>query len=284
MAHLVLDPAHHPLWRDESTLQLGMEGRVRIVDPERWQQRLIDRLVAGVDDDLDTLSASLGVEVAALRAFLDLVAPALRRERAPRPLHVATADGVEPRTVTIVCDALTACGWAPEWVTASTATRGVPVVLIAHHLVPPTIWPPLLRDDVVHLPVVFAAERAQIGPVVVPGENACLACLAAHERDRDHAWSVLALQLLARTPPPVAAPLGVAAGTLAAELLAARGRSAASSRSAIVSGDGRRHWRTHRPHAECLCRSPRDTATAPANLSRMPSREATRARATALRA
>lgn len=46
-----------------------------------------------------------------------------------------------------------------------------------------------------HLPVVLRPDEAVIGPLVRPGETACLACLDLHRRDRDKAWPRLLTQL-----------------------------------------------------------------------------------------
>lgn len=282
MAHLSLDPARLPLWRDSATIQLGLDGAVRIREPAPWQERLLVRLADGVDEH-DDLAGAVGVDEVRLRTFLAHIAPALRREEDPGLLHILTADGVSAATVTALCDALTACGWAPEWVTLAAVSAHVPVALVAHHAVAPSAWVPLVRDDVVHAPIVFARESAEVGPLVRPGATPCLGCLAAHERERDPAWPVLALQLLARRPPETPSPLVAATATLLTELLRAPAGDDAA-RSARVSGDGRRQWRSHRHHAECLCRSPRGSATALAAADPTPTREATTATAIALRA
>lgn len=282
MAHLSLDPARLPLWRDDATLQLGLDGAIRVREPAPWQERLLGRLVDGVDED-DDLAAALGVDEVRLRTFLALIAPALRREEEPGLLHVLTADGVSPATVTALCDALAACGWAPEWVTLAAVSAHVPVALVAHHAVAPGAWVPLVRDDVAHAPVVFSRESAEVGPLVRPGETPCLGCLAAHERERDPAWPVLALQLLSRRAPETPTPLVAAAATLLSDLLRTPAGDDAA-RSARVSGDGRRQWRSHRHHADCLCRSPRGSATARAAAAPTPTRAATTATAIALRA
>lgn len=284
MAHLSLDPACLPLWRDVSTLQLGLEGAIRIEGPTLWQERLLARLVDGFDEEEPGLAAAFGVAERELRAFLRRIAPALRREAAPAALHIVTADGVEPATVTALCDALTACGWAPEWVTVAAVAPRVPAVLVAHHAVAPSAWVPFLREDVVHAPLVFSVESAEVGPVVRPGRSPCLGCLAAHERERDPAWPVLTLQLLARRAPQTPTPLVVSAATLLSELLRASRADDDTARSARLSADGRRRWRSHRHHAECLCRSPRGSETAPAAYVPMPSRGATTATAIARRA
>jgi hypothetical protein len=296
MAILRLDPFHPPLWRDSRTLQLGLDGTIRIDDPDLWQQQLIARLVEGVDEDgLEAVGRGLRTDAASVRAFLSDLSPVLRRDTPPLPARILAADGVDAAVVALVRDALSASGWEPAWVSASTPAKAdIPCVLIAHHLLPPALWAPLMREDVRHVPIVFSDEHAVVGPAVAPGAGACLSCVAAHERERDPAWPALATQLLSRPPAPVAATLGVAAGRLAAtmlaELTAATGRdgepawAGESSGEAVLSADGRLRWRSRRPHADCLCRSPRENGRARAAGVPTPIRAATTARATALRA
>jgi len=178
-----------------------------------------------------------------------------------------------------VAEALDAAGVAGRWVAPTAEVDGDAVLLLAHHLVPPHMPAPLMAADVPHVPVVFAADGVTVGPVVRPGRTACLACLAAHERDRDPAWPALASQLVARRPGAVPRASAMEAGTLAARLLrAAVGTAAPTATTSVRStADGRRAWRSHRPHETCLCRategpdrSPRGSATAPAPLARSP--------------
>ncbi len=51
-----------------------------------------------------------------------------------------------------------------------------------------------------HLAVVAGADRASVGPLVVPGRSACLRCLELHRTDRDPSWPAVAAQLAGATP------------------------------------------------------------------------------------
>lgn len=51
------------------------------------------------------------------------------------------------------------------------------------------------QHDIPHLPVVVRPDEAVIGPLVRPGETACLTCLDLHRRDRDTAWPRILTQL-----------------------------------------------------------------------------------------
>jgi len=45
-----------------------------------------------------------------------------------------------------------------------------------------------------YLHVGFSALHAQVGPLVIPGQTACLRCAHLHERDRDSTWPLRAVQ------------------------------------------------------------------------------------------
>src|SRR5699024_1292350 len=111
--------------------------------------------------------------------------------------------------------------------------------------------------------VSLESRRASVGPLVVPGQTACLACLWEHERERDASWPVLATQLVSRRQPdPPSRALATMAAALVARTREAIDKESGRTRSVTVSADGRHRWRSHRPHAACLCRSPQESATA----------------------
>ncbi len=133
---------------------------------------------------------------------------------------------------------------------------------------------PLVSRDVAHLSVVVREGGVDVGPLVVPGQGACLRCLDLHRADRDPAWPRVLAQLLARRtarrPPAEEATLAQLAGALAAlqvlgrldalEESAPPGRAASTAAaSATLEArlpDGlvtRRVWTTH---PECGCRWP----------------------------
>lgn len=84
----------------------------------------------------------------------------------------------------------------------------------------------LLSDDAVHLPVAVREADALVGPFVDPGATGapCVRCVDLHRADADPAWPVVLAQLGTRDrrgePGPPAALATVAAGVVAAEVLA----------------------------------------------------------------
>ena len=51
-----------------------------------------------------------------------------------------------------------------------------------------------------HLAVSLGADYGVVGPLVIPGLTSCLRCADLHRRDRDPAWSALAVQLTVPRP------------------------------------------------------------------------------------
>lgn len=266
MTLLRLAPDCVPLWRDDATLQLGRGSAVVLRDPQPWQERVLDALERGVDAaDLAALARGARADRGELDAFLDRLSGALERVDAPRPLAVLAAPGAPDRLVSDVLEGFAGSGWRARWIAPGEApvevrdgrTERLPVAVIAAHAIPPHVGAALQREDAPHLPIVFSAAGADVGPLVLPGRTACLSCLAAHERDRDEAWPAFQVQLLSRRAPDVPLAIATEAASLAARLLdeaAAGGDAGGRSRSVSVGERSRRRWRSHRPHAECLCR------------------------------
>lgn len=82
----------------------------------------------------------------------------------------------------------------------------------------PHIGDQLLRVDTPHLLVGVRETTAVVGPLVVPGESACLRCLDLRRADRDPAWPLIAAQLAAAPPRAPAPACDVALASLAASV------------------------------------------------------------------
>ena len=268
---LRLDPAFPPLWRSATTLQFGVVPVAVVHDPELWQQRLVHALEAGVDEAaLDATAVAFGADDGDGPRFVRLLGRAVVGDRPAPPAIVLQFD--DPRDA--VLDAvLTAAFRAVGREVAVSAGSGAPhphppsgaaVVVVAHGVVEPRRAAALVAADVPHLPIVFGAASVEVGPLVVPGRTACLACLAAHRRDADPAWPLLAAQLIGRPATPPDPVLATEAAGVAERLLSEWERHPARTphRSLTLhAGELHRRMRSHRPHAECRCRSLARTGT-----------------------
>lgn len=271
MPMIELDPAYPVLWRDERRVQVGLSDPVCMIeDPAAWQLELLRVLAHGVvPGQIAGLASALGGDPAEATALVAQLGGALREVSATTEVSLLVTERVPHAAVLGVYDALADAGFTPVRRTTAeaAASTGAIAVIVSTNLVPPHLAHELVAADIVHVPLVLDSERAIVGPAVRPGETACLACLWAHEIDRDAAWPTLATQLIARTlvDPPTRSVAGSAAALLA-QVLAGVSPESGRSRSVEVSRDGRRRWRSHAPHGECLCRSPQETETAIARL------------------
>jgi hypothetical protein len=269
---LRLDPSYPPVWRTDSTIQFGAEPVAVLDDPQPWQQRLLRELERGIPDGAAVpFAQALGApDARAAARFLSRIHRALMTDAAPRPrVLVQCAQDVPDEHRDTVAAGLSAEGY--DIATAhrfdavgSVATDAAAVVFIVHRVVAPGSAAALMSADVDHVPVVLTGSGAEVGPFVEPGRTACLACVAAHRRDTDPSWPAVAAQLLGRavaSEPSVLWEAGIVAGRLIAER--ARHPAAGRTRSVTLRGGSlHRHVRSHRPHAECRCRSLAETATA----------------------
>ncbi|MHA3701913.1 hypothetical protein ACXR2U_06990 [Jatrophihabitans sp. YIM 134969] len=137
------------------------------------------------------------------------------------------------------------------------------VVVCLDAPVEPELRELLHRTTRAHLAVHVDSDRGEVGPLVLPGVSACLRCADLHRLDHDPAWSVLAVQLLARAGTDAAPDPGLAVrvGALAADLVL---RWLDDDPTAGGTLDGsyelRPGWaaprrRPRRPHPECGCRA-----------------------------
>ncbi|MDQ1128203.1 hypothetical protein QE381_000331 [Microbacterium sp. SORGH_AS 888] len=263
-----LDPAHPPVWRAASTLQFGTPARVVIDDPSPWQEALIVRLADGLTpDDLRRFAIERGLSTARVRGFVDRLAPVL--SDAPRPgdrVTLLVSPGMWAEAAAAVTGLLSRVARVEV---DGTPRRGTPVVVLAHYEVDPRVSAQLMRDDIPHLPALLRPDRADVGPWVVPGETPCLRCLAAHRRDQDPAWPMIAAQLLTAPCPPIDPVLIADTALLVAQLVTCD--DAPTDRIALLRpGSARRTWHVPAAHPECGCRSPGGNATAAAANDRAP--------------
>jgi hypothetical protein len=271
---LRLDNAYPPVWRTDTTLQFGAEPVAVLDDPQPWQQRVLRELERGIPDGAFVpFAQALGApDAAAARGLLARIRRALTTDAPSRRrvvLHCAQDVPDEDRDAVGV--GLAAAGYDVATLhrfdpVESADADAAAVVFVVHRVVAPGAAAGLMGVDVAHVPVALTGAGADVGPFVAPGRTACLACVAAERRDSDPSWPAVAAQLLGRpveSEPSVLWEAGIVAGRLISER--AQNPSAIRTRSVTLrAGSLHRNVRSHRPHAECRCRSLGGTATAAA--------------------
>lgn len=261
-----LDPNTPLLWRDESTLQFGDEGDLRFATDDDWVEPLLSRLRSGFRRaSFDVIAHAAGAPREAARSLLARLDPVLLDDAtATRPVWVESIGGIDGRSEHRLGEAL-----ADEGITlVDPAQLSAVAVVLVQGAAAALQFARFLREDIPHLPVSFEPGRVSVGPLVIPGVSACLACRDAQEMDRDPAWPLLHTQMIGRDPGPVRAAQVAEAGRLAAMLLGDDEREL--GRSVRISADGSRGWRSVTFHEECRCRAPwspsrQGTATASAH-------------------
>lgn len=249
MTRTRLAPGLRLLWRDERTLQIGLEDALRVDATAPWVEPLLSRMSSGFRrTSFDVIAHGLGAPRGEARALFERVAPFLVVDApAPRPARVDRIGLSDARAEYRLRESL-----EDEGVRAAHPEHSAVVVVLVAGTAAAVQFTGYLRDDVAHLPVALERDRATIGPLVLPGDTPCLTCRDGHERDRDPAWPRLHSQLIDRDPGPVSAALVAGAGAVAARLLAAPATS--PGEIVVLSADGSRRPHELTFHGECLCR------------------------------
>lgn len=245
-----LSPAHPPLWRDEHTMQLGLNDEVILRDLTPGQIDFIHALEGGFPlDAIDRVAAACELTVTEAHQLLERVAAAV--EDAPARYNLAVT-AVPGSAQTAHLRSFAAA--AEDAGVRITEDGAVAVVITPVALVPRTTarW---MADDRVHVPVIISSDAITVGPVIVPGVSACATCLALAQREADPAWAYLVTQLIDRLTPPPATLFAEAAG-LVVRLLREFDASTGTSRAVTISALRPRSWSTHQPIADCGCQSP----------------------------
>jgi bacteriocin biosynthesis cyclodehydratase domain-containing protein len=116
----------------------------------------------------------------------------------------------------------------------------------------------LALDLIPYLPVATGVARAVVGPLVLPGRTACLACLDRIRQDADPGWQAVADALRTGCPGP-SPVLAASAAALAAEqvldhLDAIDRPTSVDATLEWQTGGQRARRRSWFQHPECGCR------------------------------
>jgi bacteriocin biosynthesis cyclodehydratase domain-containing protein len=119
----------------------------------------------------------------------------------------------------------------------------------------------LVAAGVVHLTAAASEAIGVVGPLVIPGQTACLSCVDMARTDRDPAWPLILAQVCGQAPQPAACAAVLAAAVAAqatAQALAFLDR--AGPATAVINGTLELvlpgwQWRRHSwiPHRQCRC-------------------------------
>ena len=288
-----------PVWRDRDTLQIGIDPRRAIALSGMGQAAVLIGLLDGSRDREQVLAVAArhGVPVPTSERILTLLAaggaiddfpastlrelPAQARARLAAELatvSLAHGDGdggarslARRRAALVWIDGDRRIGRAVTRIlrasgvskvrTAQPAAPIRPDLVILIGLQSPDRPAKLVAERVPHLAVSAGEAIGVVGPMVIPGQTACMRCLDYVRSGNDPAWPLILAQLATRRPDPPACDAVLAAAVAAqaaAQALTAIDKTPASC--AAVNGTLELElpgwqWRrrTWQPHPACPC-------------------------------
>ena len=249
---LKLDPRYPLVWRSPTSLQVGVDPAVVMLDDvSETTERLVAALVAGVG--LPGLTMLAHGRLDERDELLRLVTPALLPETTTERALPSVAVSGRGRTAEAIASTL--YGDGVHVVAAETTDRPQLAIAVAQHVLPPELHGHWLRRDVPHLAVVLTESAVVIGPLVRPGDGPCLHCLELHHRDADPAWPAIAAQLLGRRAPVESAAAASEAAGVVARIVHGWAGGAEVGRASIRidAATGERSERTVAAHPDCGC-------------------------------
>jgi bacteriocin biosynthesis cyclodehydratase domain-containing protein len=290
-----------PLWRDRDTVQIGVDARravaisgmcgaadvIRLLDGSRSRGALV--AAAGQLGVAPKVTERILTMLAAGGAVIDFPADAIRsmpgelRQELGPALAVASlasrdADGGvrllsrraattvhvrgRSRLADLIADLLTSAGVAASVRAAGQLLDGdVPDLVVLVGYPRPEQAVELQHRRVAHLAVCVSEAIGVVGPLVRPGQTACLRCLDMARADRDPAWPLILAQLPADRMDLTAGDAVLAtavAAQAAAQAVAFADRSelaAATTNGTLELALPSWRWerRTWPPHEACTC-------------------------------
>ena len=199
-----LDPRLPLVWRDPSTLQIGVDHPVVVLDGLTVRdERFLSLVSAGHGrDGVAALATRAGWPQGDAQALVDRLEPALVPSPPPRAVAVTLAgdNRMAEETHLLLSDS----GVGVVRVDAVSVVTAPPCHLglsFTHQVHDPEVTSAWLRRDVSHLTVVSGDRSTRVGPFVVPGVTACSRCLDLYRSEVETCWGVIAGQLWGRRGP-----------------------------------------------------------------------------------
>jgi hypothetical protein len=243
-----INPTIPLVWRSHNSAQAGIDPvRVRFDDIDDLTARALSDLVKGTSTQ--RLTALLGANRSA--ELREQVAPIVGpRVVVPLPRVAVIGRSDSTRAIAELCaPAFSATTLARHSTDIDLITVDT-VVLVSDFVVSPMEVQPWLGGDIDHLTVIFTESSAIVGPLVRPGQSACVTCGELERVDADPAWSAIAPQVWSRVAHPSHALVAHAASEVLSVLAAGSGYS--------TRIDGETFGRVIHPHAihpRCGCQS-----------------------------
>lgn len=251
---LRLNPQRPLVWRDPTTLQIGADPALAVLDNiDNDDLRLIESLAVGITPErLQGLAAHLGVQRERVEGLIARIGAALEPEPSNPPVAaplVVVGHGIGAERVAAV---LAESGHPVTRAAPGSArvSRGRTAVLVSTHVVDPLEHARWLRRDRPHVPVVFGEVAVTVGPLVLPGISACVRCVERRRADDDPARTVLASQLWGRAAAAETPTAALAAGLAALRMLRSGTVATTERIDAATGATSIARWN---PQPDCGC-------------------------------
>ena len=248
---LRINPRLPLVWRNPSTLQIGVDPPVVVIDNlSEGALMLLEALVKGLTPPGATLLAGeAGVPLQECQRILQALDPALTAAR-ETPLVGFALRGHSAHRGTMTAH-LRALGH-PVAPAQEATSRTSETVLVGNYVLDPVLYRACLSFDLPHTPVVFQDQSVVIGPRVTPGSGPCLHCVWENAVSRAPHHQAVMSQLWRKLAPADTSEMALLATTAVLELVTKpqRGRVLRiDALSHVVS----ERWET--PSNECRCRN-----------------------------
>ncbi len=249
------------MWRSPDSLQIGVDRAIVVLESvTNAEERMLAALVGGTTDAAlallaETAGATPDETAALLRRVAPALVPAAETDAPLRPRDIVVT-GVGP-TADRIRYVLEERGMLLR--DAGEHDRPDLAIVVAHFVVDPADRARWLSLDVPHLPVLLGDRSARLGPLIEPGQSACLQCLELHRRDDDAAWPAMAAQLWGRA---AAVDTPLFAGELVCQVmrLVERRLDTGAPRNVnsvtVDAASGLRTTTAWQMHPECGCATP----------------------------
>ena len=192
------------IWRTPHSIQIGIDEPRLVIDniPENASP-LIHALRDGISQEgVGLLAKQVGLTRAEADEIVRACSPGFDDDPSP----------AQPITTVLGTSRISSAlaGLLSQWGAASNHLTSFPlpedagvVVLVGEFLADPSWNPHLTHTSTPHLPVLFSGLSITAGPLIVPGETPCLACMELWHRDDEPEWLSVGSQLWT-TPAPTA--------------------------------------------------------------------------------
>ncbi|GAB3263333.1 ThiF family adenylyltransferase [Arthrobacter pigmenti] len=151
------------------------------------------------------------------------------------------------------------------------------VISISNDVTDDRLQAELMHREHPHLPVVLRDRDILIGPLVIPGQTACIECVDRHRADQDPQWLNICRTMRLRAaannstgPEESALALSAAGPAVLQSLLLIDGVNRPSGWSTVVqlrAADGSNITQSYQPHPDCGCMDASHPVTAPGRIS-----------------